>query len=298
MNRSAVVVAIGRVPRVAALVVPHQLHDRPVDRQSHHPRRREHRLELLGRAVSKRGGGVHADGPHAVLGELALQSRVVGALGQPEAAAEASEAPLVRRHAGGHLEPQARVARQQREDGVGGRRGPQLHRAPSRQPRQRRHQLAPPGIECDRGALVIPPGTPYLCRQSSFASALEPLRVLVVHFSARLAQEGVEPIAGVARQRLELVTEDRGEPEGQGRLELFEQVEEREVHSGDGLPQPLLPERPGPKALHVRHVGVQDERESAAFAAHGLSGDGAGPSARGTSTQPAITASPTRMGMA
>src|SRR5205823_10394038 len=40
--------------------------------------------------------------------------------------------------------------------------------------------------------------------------------------------------------------------------------EQRQIRGGDGLPQPLLAERPGPEPLDVGHMGMQDDRQLAA----------------------------------
>jgi hypothetical protein len=44
---------------------------------------------------------------------------------------------------------------------------------------------------------------------------------------------------------------------------VVEDGEHRQVRRRHRLEEPLLAERPRPEALHVRHVGVQDEREPA-----------------------------------
>ena len=78
--------------------------------------------------------------------------------------------------------------------------------------------------------------------------------------------------AGAALQRagrLELVAQHRGDRERHPAGRLVERVEQRQVAGRDRLPEPLLAERPRPEALHVRHVGVQDDRQRARRRAHG-----------------------------
>ena len=179
VHGAAVVVAVVGMHGVAAAVVPHQLHRLPVDRHGHRARGGEHGLELVGRAVAQRRRLVHAERPHAVVAQVALQARGIGALRQPQPAAPAAEAALVGRDAGGQLQAQPGVAGQQRKHGVRGGGGPQLHVAGIAEPRP-----APPS---HRGR---PPARPARARsrpppaRTSAASSGSPVRVSPASSSA------------------------------------------------------------------------------------------------------------------
>src|SRR5438874_3909153 len=124
-----------------------------------------------------------------------------------------------------------------------------------------------PPVELDEGAVGLPVvgrGAAYLRGELVLAALVEPLRVLGVDARPDLAQEPQEALAGVALERLELVAEDRREPERDRRL--AQGAQQRQVHGGEPLPEPLLAERPGAEALHVRHVAVQHHGELAPVA--------------------------------
>ena len=131
---------------------------------------------------------------------------------------------------------------------------------------ERPEEIAVAPLEALGGALVVARRAAHLGSERGLAAALEPLRVLGVHHGAHLAQEAQVAVARLAAHRLELVAEDRREPDRDRRA--VEQVEQRQVHARHRLPQPLLAERPRAEALHVRHVGVEHERERAAALAH------------------------------
>ena len=135
---AVVVVAVAGGGGVAGQPVPHQLDGLPVDRHRHHAGGGQHRLELFGRAEAVHRRLVDAGDGDPHVGQLALQPGRVRALGQPQPAPERAEAALVGRGAGGQLEPHARVAGQQRQQRVGGGRGPQLHRGVALDPRRAR----------------------------------------------------------------------------------------------------------------------------------------------------------------
>ena len=97
-------------------------------------------------------GLVDAEGPHAVVGEVALQARRVGALRQPEAAAPLAEAAQVRGGAGGQLQPQPGVGGEHRQQRVGRARGPQLHPV---ERGERAEQVAAAALEGLLGELVV-----------------------------------------------------------------------------------------------------------------------------------------------
>ena len=253
----APVVAVGAVRGVAALVAPDELDRLPVDRHAPRaPRRWRPGVRWSNPATPRL---VDAEDAHAVVGQLALETRDVGALGQPEAAAPVAEPAQVRRGAGGHLEPHAGVGGHQRQQPVGGGGGPELHaaRARAKAPSRSRPAL----LEGLVGARVVGGGAAHLGREHGLAGVVQPGRVLGVDRRADVAQEAEVALAGLAAHRLELVAQDGREPERDGRA--VEHVEQRQVHARDGLPQPLLAERPGAEALHVGHVRVEDDRERA-----------------------------------
>ena len=154
----------------------------------------------------------------------------------------------------GHLEAQARTRGQQGQHGVGRGRGPQLHPV---EVAERAHQVAAAPLELVRRPLVVARRPPHLGRQLGLARAREPGRVLLVHLVAHLAQEAQVPVARLAAHRLQLVAEDGREPHRHRRA--VQHLEQRQVDAGHGLPEPLLAEGPRAEALHVGHVGVQDE---------------------------------------
>ena len=82
-----------------------------------------------------------------------LETRRVGALGEPEAAVPA-EAPAVRADPGVELQPQPGPGRQQRQHRVGGRGGGEGDPARPRRPPERPQRVAAGGVEQLQGALV------------------------------------------------------------------------------------------------------------------------------------------------
>ena len=121
------------------------------------------------------------------------------------------------------------------------------------------------GLEALRGAHVVAARALDLVGEHVLPALAQPGHVERVRLGAHVAQEGQEARrrGAVVAQRLELVGEHRGDRE-RDRPPLVEHVEQGQVGGGDGLPQPLLAEGPGAVALHVGHVGVEDERELAA----------------------------------
>src|SRR5690606_13274234 len=140
-----------------------------------------------------------------------------------------------------------------------GRRGPRLRRLGGGEGAD---EVAAERLELPLGAGVVAGRAAQLGGELYLAGTLEPARVLLVDRRADVAQEGEEAVARLAAQRLELVAEDGREVDGDRRA--VEHLQDRQVHAGDGLEQPLLAERPSPEALHVGHVGVEDEREAPA----------------------------------
>ena len=144
---------------------------------------------------------------HAVLGEVALEPGLVGALGQPEAAAPAlAEAALVRGDAGAHLQPQ----RRRRWPASAARRGwPWRSTARRRASREGGRAGRGRGARTPRRARVVARRAAQLGGQLRLARGVEPVRVLGVDRRADLAQEAQEAVARLAAQRLELVAEHR-----------------------------------------------------------------------------------------
>ena len=243
-----------------------------------------HRLEVI---EIRDTGLIDAEGPHAVVRELAFQPGCVGALGQPEAALPRAEAAQVGGGAGGQLEPPPGVGGQQRQQRVGGRGGPELD--PVERPKGA-HQIAPAALEGHLGRGVVGRRAPDLGSQGRFAATLEAPGVLGVDHGTDLAQEAQVALPRLSLHRLQLVTEHRCEPDRHRRT--VQNLEQREIDAGHRLPEPLLAERPGAKTLHVGHVRVQDQRKRAPPARHAGIGEGAPPTRRGTSTQASSTSAP------
>ena len=249
------VIAVGAVDRIAALAVPDQLDGLPVDRQGARAGlgRDRHQVVEIGHARL-----VDAERAHAVVGEVALEPGRVSALRYPEATAPGAEARDVRANAGGELQAQAGVRGEQRQHGVRGGRRPQLDAV---ERAERAEQVPVVRLEGPLGERVVAGGTPDLGGQRPVAAAFEPGGVLLVDRCAHIAQEAQVALARVALHRLELVAQHGRQPDGHGRA--VEQLEQWQVNAGDGLPQPLLAERPRAEPLDVGHVRVQDERERA-----------------------------------
>src|SRR3954454_8234284 len=103
VDGAAVVVAVGVVAG-RAVRGPDQRVALPVDRQCHWPRLGGHGLEGIEGTEAARVRLVDAEAARAELRELALGAGRLSALGQPEAAAPAAEAPLVRFHSSRDLQ--------------------------------------------------------------------------------------------------------------------------------------------------------------------------------------------------
>ena len=82
--------------------------------------------------------------------------------------------------------------------------------------------------------------------------------------AAHLAHERLEALEQA--RRLKLVAQHGRQRQRQGQIAV-QQAQQRHVAADDRLPQPLLAEGPGAKALHVGHVRVQHDRERAPLAA-------------------------------
>ena len=105
-----------------------------------------------------------------------------------------------------------------------------------------------------------------LCDRAGVAGLPELLDVEPVRLGPDLAQE--HDAALDRPRRLKLVAQHRRQRERQLRAalvwaELVEHPQQRHIARRRRLPQPLLAERPCPEALHVGHVGVEDDRELA-----------------------------------
>ncbi len=109
-------------------------------------------------------------------------------------------------------------------------------------------------------ALVVEPRAFELHRQLLVAAVAQAGRVALVGPPPHLLHETPEALRDAGG--LELVAEHGGKRE-RHRCTLVEQLEQRQIGAGHGLPQPLLAEGPGAEALHVGHVGVQDDRQRA-----------------------------------
>ena len=193
---------MGRV----AVGAPDQLDRLPVDRHGHRPRLGGHRRELVERAEPERIGLVHAEAARAVPCQLALEARLVAALGQPEAPAPALEAPLVGGRPHADLQPPPAVRGQQRQQRVGGRARPQLH---ALERAEGADQVPAQRLERRLGARVVARRAAQLGGQQRLAGALQLVGVELVHGRADVAQEGDEALARLPGEGLQLVTEHR-----------------------------------------------------------------------------------------
>ncbi len=153
---------------------------------------------------------------------------------------------------GGHLDVQAGPGCEQRQDGMGGARWNQ------------RYVSVPGGREGrERGA----PGCFQQGERSFVPPHLGPGRIHIVGIGAfdvplggpqpMVPQEGLESLARVFG--LQLVGQHRSDRHGQVPGDL----EHRQMGADHRVKQPLFPERIGAEPLHIRHVGMKDDREIA-----------------------------------
>ncbi len=149
------------------------------------------------------------------------------------------------------------------------------------------HEVAAVPLEALLRARVVAGRAAHLGGQLALARGVQPGGVLRVDRRAHVAQEAEVAIAGVPLHRVELVAEHRREPERD--RHAVDQLEQRQVDARDGLPQPLLAERPRAEALDVRHVRVEHDRQRARprlrRAAHAGTGLGQRPAFHGTTRQ-------------
>ena len=264
VGRAVVVVAVGRGGRVAA----------------RRPRRGRSARGRAARAAGPAGlrsgvrwravaqpedvGELDAGRVDAGLLEQRVEPGVVRALRQPEAAA-----PSRRRSArDGRRCPRAAAGgRRRRSRSAAGSRGSRCsstrrarRRRPSRsqvdrlEPRERDGVLG--GRALELVGEVVAAGRTRARRCRARCEALRTSR-------RKAAQRSIAPGASSWSQ-------SDGRQRQRQRRAGVEQVEQRQVARRDGLPQPLLAERPGAEALDVGHVGVQDEGDAAGAAAHGV----------------------------
>ncbi len=121
-----------------------------------------------------------------MVGEVALEPGLVGALGQPEAPAPLAEPALVPGCAGGELQTHARVGGEHRQHGVRGRGGPELH---ALERGEGAEQVPPALLEALAGPHVVAGRSTHLGGQLRLAPALEAGRVLAVDQRADLVEE-------------------------------------------------------------------------------------------------------------
>ncbi len=203
--------------------------------------------------------------------------RPVGAFGEPAALGGATEQPAVLGRADRELEPDALVAREQREEAVRGGAADDLQAARRLERAEGGDQIAVDLVEqpaepeqagppiLDQGEQVLLTGLGK--RRRRLAAGREPL----VEERLHLAHED--------RAR-ELVGEhgreaDRHRPRRVLRLQPQERFQERQVGVGRGLADPIASVGPPPVVQHVGQVAVQREDE-----VHRLSGHRARTSAR------------------
>ena len=259
MGGVAVVVAIRRAGGIAARA-PHPVDRLPVDRPQDRTVRSRERRQVCGIVPAKAAGQLDAARAHAGRLQRRVQPLGVGALGQPQATPPGAKPPAVRRDPGLQLQRQPGVGGHQREHRMAGRRRPARMRAQG--PEQPRTTRALERLQPVRRGRVLGNGAIELGGQAGLPSCPQLGGVTAVGLGADLAQEGQAALhrPGV----LELVAQHRGQRQGQRRRVVpIEHVEQRQVTRGDRLPQQFLAEWPGPEALHIGHVRVQDDRQLA-----------------------------------
>ncbi len=235
---------IGRV----AVQRPQPAHRLPVDRERRHARPGADRAQ--GRERRLPGRLVGAEGGEPDLGEEVLETGLVGAFGQPDAAGGAEPAP-VRADRGLELQQPCLAGRDQRQQGMGRGRGDELDApggGPERVERLVAELLEP--LEPSPVALRLGPA-------GGLEGRVYVLGIALGRADAELAHEVAH--ARGRRRVLELVGEDRGDRDRQ----VVGDLEHRQVRAHERVEQPLLAERIGPEALDVGHVGVQDDRDVA-----------------------------------
>ena len=198
-----VVVAVDAVGRVA-VVAPHELHRRAVDRHERHAGLADERAQVLARAQPKRLVSSTQVASHPRVGERRGQPRGVGALGQPEATAPALAPKRARWASIAGLDLQR--ARPRRWPAAAARRGwPRRSTArtgasaPSRSPPRAAKRSSAPLVVASTSVRARARG-PRVRRRAA-------LRVLVVGVAAHLPDERAEALRDPGR--FELVAEHR-----------------------------------------------------------------------------------------
>ena len=232
------------------------------------------------RAAGRSEVGVHEEEAEARVAEVLLDSaadagarraapglprapRAIGALGHPDALGETPEQPAVLGAADRELEPDALVAREQREEAVGRGRGdgldpPALLQRPKRrddvatevvkEPAQAGQPLAPELHQRDQ-MLLAGRGE----RHPGLVAGHEPLGEERLH----LADEG---------RTHQLIRQDRRDADGERRghslgLQGAQLLDQRQVGVERGLAEPVAAVRPAPVVEDLGQVTVQREDE-------------------------------------
>jgi hypothetical protein len=124
-----------------------------------------------------------------------------------------AEAPLVSGESAPELNLAARLGREQREDRMGRRPGPQLGRARLGEAAEGTHEVAANGGERLLGRGVVAGRAAQLGGHPLLAGALHPARVLGVDLGPDPVEEGPQAAPRVPLEQLQLVAEDRRQPD-------------------------------------------------------------------------------------
>ena len=190
-------------------------------------------------------------------------ARPVGALRQPAARRRPAEEPAVLRRPDRELEPDALVAREQRQEPVRRRRPDDLELARGLEGAERRHEVAVHRLEqpAEPGQALAPVRDQ---RQEMAVARLGERGRRLVAGGEPLLEEGLH-LAHEHRAR-ELVGQDRREADGdgsRGRLvaQLPERLQQGQVGVERRLADPVTAVRPPPMVQHVGQVAVQRQHE-------------------------------------
>ena len=229
MNRAAVVVAIGGVPRGTVALVPHELHRLPVHRNGHRPR-------VEGPPAPSCSG---APSPWAAV--WSTQKR------RTPCSTRASSSPGAYAHSGSQSPP-LQPPKRRRCDAIpvpswsprpasvasSGSTAWVADEVQSSTPLERAEgaeEIAAAPGEALGGALVVARRSTHLGGQLRLAPALEAGRVLAVDQRADLVEEADEALARLAAHGLELVAQHRGEPDGDRRAARLQSSSGRYTHA-------------------------------------------------------------------
>ncbi len=123
-------------------------------------------------------------------------------------------------------------------------------------PRTRRKAL-------ERPLVVSSPCSFELSSKPSMATCAQALSILSMGKAARLINKSHKALSHA--RRAQLIAEHWGKRKRQRRLARVKQIKQWQIAGRNRLPQPLLTKRPCAKALDIRHMRVQHNRQGAAL---------------------------------